>query len=102
MIRRCRLLCQCRLVHGVVLTGDILPNVQLRPAVPWTQGQATNSRAYARLTINRQLEIDANEIRTRSDRPARRTAMPSRISRERQQLVEAYEAAAKLDGMSAT
>ena len=55
MIRRCRLLCQCRLVHGVILTGDSVPNVQLRPAVPWTQGQATDSRAYARLTMNRQL-----------------------------------------------
>ena len=72
------------------------PNVQLRPAVPWTQGQATNSRAYARLAKNRQLEIDATEIRPRSDRPARRAAVPNGIQRQRQQLVEAYEAAGEL------
>jgi hypothetical protein len=68
----------------------------LRPAVPWTQGHATNSRAYARLAKNRQLEIDATEIRTRSDRPARRAAVPNGIQRQRQQLVEAYEAAGEL------
>lgn len=45
MIRRRRLLCQCRPVHGAVLTREIVPNVQLRPAAPWTQGQATNSCA---------------------------------------------------------
>ena len=73
MIRRCRLLCQCRLVHGAVLMREIAPNVQLRAAAPWTRGQVINScaahqdlplvgrcRAVLRLDLLQQL--DGGEI----------------------------------------